>query len=83
MVPAVDGFEDELTTCSQDIRAEVASKPVACNGDDINNECKILRSILNDGNYEISLEDRMALEHVITMFDGTSDTSSKEDDMDQ
>ena len=70
MVSAVD---DELTTCSQ---AEVAS---ACKGDD----CKILHSIMNDGQYDISLKDRMALEHVIRTFDTTSDTSSKEDDMDQ
>ena len=74
MVSAVD---DELTTCSQ---AEVAS---ACKGDDIDNDCKILHSILNDGHYDTSLEDRMALEHVIRTFDTTSDTSSKEDDMDQ
>ena len=64
----VSAVDDELTTCS---RAEVASA------------CKILHSILNDGHYDISLEDRMAVEHVIRMFDTTSDTSSKEDDMDQ
>ena len=46
------------------------------NGDDIDeeNDCQILRSILNDGHYDISEDDHTALKSVLTMLDNVSDS---------
>lgn len=70
---------DMETKCHdpKDMITEVALKSDADDDDNEDNDCKILQSILNDGHYNISQGDRTALESVIT------DTSGKEEDMDQ
>lgn len=73
-----EDFTDMDTKCHdlKDMITEVALKSDADDNDE-DNDCKILQSILNNGHYNISQEDRTALESVIT------DTSGKEEDMDQ
>ena len=79
-VSAAAAVEEDLETkCHdpKDMITEVAFKSDAVDDDNEDNDCKILQSILNDGHYNISQGDRTALESVIT------DTSGKEEDMDQ
>lgn len=86
-VPAAAAVEEDFTVSDmetkchdpKDMITEVALKSDADDDDNEDNDCKILQSILNDGHYNISHYNisRTALESVIT------DTSGKEEDMDQ
>ena len=84
-VPAAAAVEEDFTVSDmetkchdpKDMITEVALKSDADDDDNEDNDCNILQSILNGGYYNISQGDRTALESVIT------DTSGKEEDMDQ
>ena len=46
------------------------------------NDCQILQSILNDGHYDISVDDRTALEFVIATLHDTTVLETSNDDTD-
>lgn len=68
---ADDNVTDETVPMCQEITKDVSREI---------NDCQVLQSILNDGHYGISVDDRTALESVIaTLHDATALETSNDD----